>query len=682
MTVSDARLNDLHELLVHELAGQGESDQVLREMKSACMKQARSESLFHAATENAHTMMLLADRHGVIRFTTRASESLLGISVEETIGRTAADFVLPADLPKVLAALGQCLSAPRARAQVEARLRHRDGSVKTVQLEGTNLLDEPAVRSIVVTMHDITELRAREQEVRASEQRLRTVIDSLHAFVGLLTPDGAIRLANQTAYRAMGLTGVEGLLGTHFADPWLWSDLHSRSRVAEMLANARAGIAAREDLKFRTADGVDLIVDFAITPVKDEEGRVIYLVPAAVDVTAREQAAAALQQKEQELLQAQKMEAVGRLAGGVAHDFNNIITAVMAFSDILLTDLPADSPSREDALEIRKASERARALTRQLLAFSRHQVMEPQVLHVGEHMETMLGMLKRLAGEDVDIALHREDDDTPIFADPSQVEQVVLNLVVNARDAMPRGGRVDISVTHEHRGGDQPGAPGDWIRLQVADQGSGMPPEVMQHVFEPFYTTKPKGEGTGLGLSTVYGIVKQSGGFIELESEVGKGTTFSVYLPSCDEAWSVACDVDTRPALPVGGETVLLVEDDDVVRSVGRRVLERASFRVIEAGNGVEGLEILERHGNEVAIVISDIVMPQMSGIEMLGRIPALGLHPALLVTSGYTEETLVHHGNVPADARYLDKPFTAEALLEAVRAALWSRSGMPVGAA
>ena len=638
----------------------------ITEERAAGEARARSERLFSTITANSHTMMVLADEHGTIRFATEASLPLLGYTREETLGRTAADFVHPEDLPAVLEALQRCVAEPGHLAQVEARMRCKDGGTRIAQLSGTNLLHEPAVRSVVVTMHDVTDLRQREEELRTSQGRLRTVLDSLHAFVGLLTPEGELMFVNRAALDCIGHADDTALVGRHFADTPYWTDPASRDALLRAISAARDGRAARLDVKHHDATGRELIVDFMLTPVKDPTGRVLYLVPAGIDVTAREEAAAALRQKEQELRQVQKMEAVGRLAGGVAHDFNNIITAVMAFSDILLTDLPHDSPSRSDAEEIRRAADRAQALTRQLLAFSRHQIMEPQPFVVCHRVKGMLGMLKRLVGEDVLLDVSCDESGPKVFADPGQIEQVVLNLAVNARDAMPHGGRLDISVgTVRNVAGEA-----QWVRMKVSDTGCGMPSEVMEHVFEPFFTTKPLGQGTGLGLSTVYGIVKQSGGFIEIESEVGTGTTFTITLP----AW-VGDLPATEPAeIPeiasLAGEIALLVEDDETVRSVTRRVLERAHLRVIEATNGREGLERLAEHP-EVGLVITDIVMPRMSGLEMLSRMRQEGLIPAVLVTSGYTEETLANHGNVPADARYLDKPFTAEALLEAARAAI-----------
>jgi len=635
--------------------------------KAAADAQARSDSLFRVVTENAHTMMILVDGDGVVRFATPASLPLLGYTLADTLGKSAADFVVPEDLPKVARTLQQCMMQPRTPVHVEARARHRDGTVKTVHLEGTSLLDEPAVRSIVVTMHDITELRAREEEVRESEKRLRTVLDSLHAFAGLLSPDGAVRMINRAAMDAVGITDEGALIGLPFADTPFWTDPPSRERLLAALDEARAGRATRFDVKHILPGDRTVIVDFSLAPALDAAGKVLYLVPAGIDVTAREDAAAALRQKEQELLQAQKMEAVGRLAGGVAHDFNNIITAVMAFSDMVLMDLPVDSTSRDDVAEIRNAADRAQALTRQLLAFSRHQVMEPRPFKLCVQVKGMLGMLKRLVGEDVFVSIVCDEEGSEVLADPGQIEQVVLNLAVNARDAMPQGGSLALSVARE------PGiGSADRVCLRVRDTGCGMSAEVLKHVFEPFFTTKPLGQGTGLGLSTVYGIVKQSGGVVEIESAVGQGTTFLVGLPRFTGE-APPLEAATRPAsvLRAPDETVLLVEDDDVVRAVARRVLERARFRVIEARNGVDGLEQLERFRSDIALVITDIVMPQMSGIEMLHQMRERGIHPAVLVTSGYTEETLVHHGAVPADARYLDKPFTGESLIEAARQAL-----------
>jgi two-component system, cell cycle sensor histidine kinase and response regulator CckA len=388
---------------------------------------------------------------------------------------------------------------------------------------------------------------------------------------------------------------------------------------------------------------------------------------------------------EQQFFQAQKMEAVGRLAGGVAHDFNNLLTAILGSTDLLLETLPADHPGREEALETRKAALRAADLTRQLLAFSRQQVLAPRVLSLNGVVADMDKMLRRLIGEDVELHTVLAEDLSAVRADPGQLEQVIVNLAVNARDAMPTGGKLTIETTNVTL--DEPYAmaptvvvPGAYVMLAVSDTGTGMDAATQTRVFEPFFTTKPKGRGTGLGLATVYGIVKQSGGYIWVYSEPGRGTTFKIYLPRVDTP------VEPPTAVPVdtgslrGTETILLVEDQEEVRKVTRRMLETRGYTVLVAASGQEALRVGEalqgrRRADEpkgpIDLLVTDVVMPGMSGREVaLLLAPS---HPSMrvLYLSGYTDESIVHHGMLEPGIAFLQKPFTAEALARKVHEVL-----------
>nr|MBA3321444.1 response regulator [Pyrinomonadaceae bacterium] len=397
------------------------------------------------------------------------------------------------------------------------------------------------------------------------------------------------------------------------------------------------------------------------------------------DVTDRIRAQQALIEKEEQLRQAQKMEAIGQLAGGVAHDFNNLLTAILGYSELLLRELPPDAaPSRHKVEEIKHAGERAATLTRQLLAFSRKQMLQPKVLNPNVVALGVEKMLRRLLGEHLELRLKLEPAVGLIKADPGQLEQVVINLSINARDAMPEGGKLLVETRNveldEHYAGRRADVvrPGRYVMLAVSDTGTGIEPQIQERIFDPFFTTKEQGKGTGLGLSTVYGIVKQSEGHLWVYSEPGRGTTFKVYLPRVDEpADLAAAGATTVPAaaVPGGAETVLLVEDEEIVRELTREMLELIGYRVVAAADGAEALEIARRQpANWPGLLLTDVVMTRMSGRELSGRLRAFHPQVKTLFMSGYTEAAIVQHGVIDSDIAFLPKPFTLDDLARKLR--------------
>ncbi|MFQ5891102.1 MAG: ATP-binding protein [Gemmatimonadota bacterium] len=394
------------------------------------------------------------------------------------------------------------------------------------------------------------------------------------------------------------------------------------------------------------------------------------------DITETRETEAALRQSEEQLRQAQKMEAAGRLAGGVAHDFNNVLTVIIANSELLLTDLGPDDPGRVGVEEIRKAADRAASLTRQLLAFSRKQVLEPRVLDLNAEVADVEKMLRRLIGEDLDLRTVRDPALSPVRADPGQIHQVLVNLAVNAREAMPEGGKLiietknvelDEAYAHTH----ESVAPGPYVMLAVSDTGHGMDEETQSQIFEPFFTTKGPGEGTGLGLATVYGIVKQSGGYIWVYSNPGLGTTFKIYLPRVPGAVE-RLEPSAVPAAPLrGSETVLLVEDEPVILDLARRVLRQNGYAVLGASGAEEALRVCERHEGAIPLIVTDVVMPRMSGPKLAERLASLRPEARVLYISGYTDEVIVHHGVLAPGTAFLQKPFAAAALARKVREVL-----------
>jgi len=389
----------------------------------------------------------------------------------------------------------------------------------------------------------------------------------------------------------------------------------------------------------------------------------------------RARAEGALRKSEEQLRQAQKMEAVGRLAGGIAHDFNNVLSVVLSYGEMLLTDLTPGDPMRESVEEIRKAAKRAADLTRQLLMFSRQQVVEPKVVDLNDVLAGLDKMLRRILGADVDLASLPGVSLGRVRVDPGSMEQVVMNLVVNARDAMPTGGKLTMETTNveldEAFAGDHYGVrPGRYVMLAVTDTGGGMDKATLARIFEPFFTTKEKGKGTGLGLSTVFGIVQQAGGNIWVYSEPGKGTTFKIYLPRVD-AEVDPLRMTMAPSTLRGSETILLVEDDDQVRAVVRGILRKAGYHVIEASNAGEAQLAVERERGTIHLLLTDVVMPQMSGPELIKRLASKRPEMKVLCMSGYTDDSIVRHGVLDSNVAYIQKPITPESLTTKVRAVL-----------
>jgi CheY-like chemotaxis protein len=374
-------------------------------------------------------------------------------------------------------------------------------------------------------------------------------------------------------------------------------------------------------------------------------------------------------------MQSQKLESIGRLAGGVAHDFNNILTAILGYGEIVTRELEPDNPLVDDVEEIKLAAERAGRLTRQLLIFARRGVVEPRMLDLSELTVNLAHLLRRLIGEHVELVVNAAGKPWPIRADPGQIEQVLVNLAVNARDAMPRGGRLAIETSNVTVGDgptslQPPGlAPGAYLRLLVSDTGSGMSAETQAHLFEPFFTTKGQGRGAGLGLATCHGIIQQCGGAIFCSSEIDNGTTFTIYLPRY-EGRPHGLDVLEEAAVPGGHETVLVVEDDASVREIAVRALRARGYQVLEAANGVEALAVAERLGNRIDVLVTDMVMPQMGGLDLAEKLRALRPRLRALFTSGYTEDNAAQLREI-GDARFLQKPFTGSALARRVREVL-----------
>jgi two-component system cell cycle sensor histidine kinase/response regulator CckA len=496
--------------------------------------------------------------------------------------------------------------------------------------------------------------------VRESEARLRVLVEQLPAV--LWTVDKDLRF---TSCVGAGLTRL-GLKLNQVVGMPLFEYFETADQTFLPIAAHRRAVAG-EPVTFHVEWKGGSYACHA-EPLRDAEGRVHGAICMSLDVTDRKQL-------EEQLRQAQKMEAVGRLAGGIAHDFNNLLMVIQGYADLLLDRLPEGDALRRNAEQIQMAGQRATSLTRQLLAFSRKQMLAPKILNVHSVVSDMEKILRRLIGEDIQLETAAPADLWLVKADRSQIEQVIMNLAVNARDAMPTGGRLtietgnvelDASFTHHS----VVLAPGKYVMLAVTDNGCGMDAKTQAHIFEPFFTTKEKGKGTGLGLATVYGIVKQSGGYVWVYSEPGRGTSFKIYLPRIEEeAYQPAKERQPQSkAVQRGSETVLLVEDEDGVRQLAREYLEASGYTVIEAADGHAALELAARTAGPIHLLMTDVVMPGVSGRELAERVEKLRPGIKVLYMSGYTDQAVVHHGILESDAVLLQKPFTLATLAEKLR--------------
>jgi PAS domain S-box-containing protein len=512
------------------------------------------------------------------------------------------------------------------------------------------------------------------EALRRSEARLRHLADS--NIIGISTGDlnGKIVDANEAFSSMLGFTREE-LLSSHVC----WDTLTPPEyREADRLVVERlmtTGVAPPFEKQFFRKDGSRVSVLIGIVTLVAESGET-EATTFVLDISEQKKL-------ERQLRQAQKMEAVGQLAGGIAHDFNNLLGVIIGYSEILELKLGPDDPLRSKADQIKEAGKRAAALTRQLLAFSRKQVLEPKVLDLNTIVADTLGMLQRLIGEDIELVADVARELGRVKADRGQIEQVIMNLAVNARDAMPCGGKLTISTANVQIDAafrrQHPGAVmGPCVMLSVTDTGCGMDEETQSHVFEPFFTTKAEGKGTGLGLATVYGVVKQTNGYISVDSVVGQGTSFNVYLPRIEEAMAAMTSSKDSTEEAPGSETILLVEDAKTLRDLTRELLEANGYTVLDAANGPDAIRIAEEHHSPIHILLTDVVMPGMDGRALADRITRICAGIKVVYMSGYTDDFIVHLGVLDSGVTLIQKPFTREGLLEKVREILGTRKVRP----
>ncbi len=588
------------------------------------------------------------------------------------------DRIHPDDREQVVRAMRDTLDRD-APYDFDYRIVHPDGTLRWAHGRAAveRDVDGAAVR-VVGSVQDVTERHRALAALRASEERYRLIIETTSEGVWLSDAGFLTTYVNQRLAEMLGYAREE-MLGQSV---WMFIGDACLDTAMSVRERRMDGTAVTYRCCYRRKDGSTCWMLAKSNAVLDERGQFAGSVELLTDVSgqmqleaARDELAAALRGSEEQLRQAQKMEAVGRLAGGIAHDFNNLLSVILSYASLATDGLKQSDPLRDDLGEIQTAARRAADLTKQLLAFSRKQVLQPRVIDINRVIEDMSSMLRRLLGEDIELTTLLDQKVSHVLADPGQLEQVVMNLAVNARDAMPQGGRLTLATSNAEiepaaLGGSGNVATGEYVIVTISDSGVGMDASTCARSFEPFFTTKPLGKGTGLGLSTVFGIVRQSGGRISIHSEVGVGTTFQIHLPRTDR------DVDAPVAgssavMRRGTETILLVEDEPQVRSVACTILRRNGYAVLETSNAGEAFLVSREHAGVIDLLLTDVVMPRMSGPKLAEELALQRPDMRVLFASGYTDDAIVHHGVFADGVGFIQKPFTPDALLRKVREAL-----------
>jgi len=624
------------------------------------------EELFRLISENAADLIAVVDMEGRRIYNSMAYQKVLGYSPEELRGSSALGQIHPEDRARVQAAAAEARRTG-VGANLEYRIRHKDGTWRVLESTSSVIQNEEGKpEKLVIVNRDITERNRSSEALRLSEASFRSMIENAPYGIYRATAAGQLLRVNPALQKMLGYESPGELLKLNLEKD-LYFEPHEHQRIIELLAKGKS--FKDVEVEWKRKDGTLTKARCSGLLVKDEGEEEAYFEVFAEDATEK-------RLLERQLQVAPKMEAVGRLSGGIAHDFNNLLGVIIGYSQVLKKKLDEANPLREHAEEIEKAGQRAASLTRQLLAFSRQQVLAPAVLNLNALLTDLGKMLPRLIGEDVELAVQLDPRIGRVKADQSQIEQVVMNLVVNARDALPRGGRLvietkNVNLNHAYTLHHPGSRVGPYVMLSVTDNGTGMNLETLAHLFEPFFTTKERGKGTGLGLATVYGVVKQSGGYIWVDSELGKGSSFKVYLPQIDEPVSAPAPA-TLPAESFRGEeTILLVEDADALRKLAHALLEQNGYHVLVAENGTEALKIAEEKRERIHLLLTDVIMPGMTGRALEDRLVAMQSDLRVLYMSGYTDSTIADQGVLEPGTNLLHKPFSEEALIQRVREVL-----------
>jgi PAS domain S-box-containing protein len=621
-------------------------------------------ALLRGITEGTPDAVFVKDLEGRYLMINSAGARFLGLTPPEVVGKTDAEVFVPEVGRAIWERDCRVLQSGQTNTYEEFGTA---AGVTRLYLATKGPLRDPGgkVIGLLGICHDITDRKRAEEAIRQSQEKLRMHIESTPLAVVEWDLEFRVAAWNRSAERIFGYSRDEAMArhADFIVPPQLRQHVNQVWR--ELLVRQGGSRNTNDNL---TKDGRIITCDWHNTPLVDEAGRVLGVASFVEDVTER----VALEER---FRQSQKMEAIGRLAGGVAHDFNNLLTVILGYAQVLADKLPAGRLA-DSTVQIKSAAERAAGITQQLLAFSRKQVRSPRIIDLNDIVLNLDSLLRRLIGEDIEVLTVPARDLGSVKADPGQIEQVIMNLALNARDAMPHGGKLtletanaelDEAYAHDH----QPLEPGSYVMLAVSDTGVGMTPEVQARIFEPFFTTKEVGKGTGLGLSTVYGIVKQSGGYIWVYSEPDRGTAFKIYFPRVEQPAQTP-GVEKHPSgAQHGTETILLVEDDPQLRELTSSALTQCGYKVLVAGNPEEGLDKAKAAHRDIRLLVTDVVMPRMNGRQLAEQIQRIAPDVRVLYISGYTNNAIVHYGMVDDGLWFLPKPFTLAALVNKVREVL-----------
>ena len=643
----------------------------ITERKRAEEKLRESEERYRVVAETATDVILTIDEDSTILFANRAVERVFGYPTAELLGKQIT-MLMPECLRQVHeTAIGSYVRTGRKHINwesVELPGLHRTGREIPIELSFGEF-KRNGRRFFTGIARDITERKQAEHELSKSQERYRDIVENAHDIIYSHDLQGNYTSMNNASEQITGYSREEAL-NMNIVQTVAPESLE---KALEMIARKLQGEEVTAyDLDIIAKDGRRVAVEVN-TKLIFQDGAPVGVQGIARDVTERKHL-------EEQFRQSQKIEGIGQLAGGIAHDFNNLLTVITGYSELSMKRLRAEDPLLSYLQEIKKAGDRAASLTRQLLAFSRKQVLQPKVLDLNSVVSEQEKMLRRLIGEDIELHTILEPNVGSIKADPGQIEQIIMNLVVNARDAMPQGGKLTIETKNivldeEYAQRHVAVTPGRFVMLAVSDSGAGIDPQTQSRIFEPFFTTKGVGKGTGLGLSTVYGIVKQSGGNIWVYSEVDVGTTFKIYLPSTDESLQVYKRESGHEEFLRGTETVLLAEDEELVRKLACKILSAYGYQVLEAAEADAALLICESHSGPIHLLITDVIMPGMSGRALASRLTELRPDTKVLFMSGYTDDAIVHHGVLDEGTNFIQKPFSTDVLAIRVREVLDARS-------
>jgi PAS domain S-box-containing protein len=618
------------------------------------------ESYFRALVENSSDAICLLDTAGFITYMTPACRNILGYAPEEMVGTFGCDFVHPDDKDETLQRFAQGVADPAALMATVQRVRHKAGHWKYIEAVMSNRLAHPAVQALVVNFRDATERETSAVALRESEERYRILFQRNLAGVFRSRMDGTLLDCNDSFARIFGLPGREEMLrhNTHEFD----RSPEDRRRFADALT--AQGQLTNYESPARRADGSPIWLLENIM-LRTEDGSLVQE-GTVIDITDRKRA-------EDRIRRASALEAFGQLAGGVAHDFNNLLTALLGNLSLALDRLPEGDPNRDLLAEAERAGWRAAELTGQLLGFARCKTLQIEPVHLPRGVTEMVGILKRTLDPRIAVQIQLAADLWPVLADAGRLNQMIMNLCLNARDAMPEGGRLtlegaNVTVDAAAAARSVDGQAGDYVRLSVIDTGHGMSEQVRRHIFEPFFTTKPAGKGTGLGLAMVLGLVRQHNGWIECESGPGRGARFDVYLPRSPRP---AAAEPADAGRPLGGdEVILLVDDDEMIRHLGRTLLTQSGYQVLLADDGATAVDLFRQYQDRIDLVILDLTMPRLPGRETFLELKQINPAVRVLFSSAYSAEDLPPEISATA-AGFVNKPYRVGDLIRAVRAAL-----------